>query len=86
MLYASDEGHLLQILRLFFEICRKRRFIVSLPKSDFFLNEVSCCGRLIDKGRVLFNPNNFSGLNDSEPPRTAAELCEYVHGVHSSGH
>ena len=40
MLYARDEEHLLCLLRRFFEICRTRRLIVSLPKSDFFLNEV----------------------------------------------
>ncbi len=81
MLYARDEEHLLRILRRFFEICRARRLIVSLPKSDFFLNEVSWCGRLIDKQGVRFNPGNISGLKDAEPPRTAAELCEYVHGL-----
>ncbi len=81
MLYVRDEEHLLRILRRFFEICRTRRFIVSLQKSNFFLDEVSWCGRLIDKGGVLLNPNNISGLKDSEPPRTAAELCEHVHGL-----
>ncbi len=36
MLYARDEEHLLRILRRFFEVCRTRRVIVSLPKSEFF--------------------------------------------------
>ncbi len=81
MLYARDEEHLLRIIRRFFEKCRTRRLIVCLPKSDFFLDEVSWCGRLIDKGGVCFNPNKISGLKDSGPPRTAAEICEYVHGL-----
>ncbi len=38
MLYARDEEHLLRILRRFFEICRTRCLIVSLPMSDFFLD------------------------------------------------
>ncbi len=53
MLYARDEEHLLRILCPFLVICRTRCLIVSLPKSEFFLNEVSWCGSLIDKG---FNP------------------------------
>ena len=81
MLYARDEEHLLCLLRRFFEICRTRRLIVSLPKSDFFLNEVPWCSRLIDKHGVRFNPSNISGLKDAEPPCTAAELSEYVHGL-----
>ncbi len=48
------------ILRLFFEMCGARRLIVSHPNSDFFLNEVSWCGRLIDKGGLRCNPNNIS--------------------------
>ncbi len=79
MLYARDEEHLLRILRRFFEICR--RLIVSFPKSDCFLNEVLWCGRLIDKHGVRFNLSNISALKDAEPPCSAAELCEYVHGL-----
>ena len=81
MLYARDEEHLLRILRRVFEICRTRRLIVSLPKSDFFPNKVPWCGRLIDKHGVRFNPSNISGLKDAEPPCTAVELCENVHGL-----
>ena len=81
MLCARDEEHLLCLLRRFSEIFRTRRLIVSLPKSDFFLNEVPWCGRLIDKHGVRFNQSNISCLKDAEPPCTAAELCEYVHGL-----
>jgi len=81
MLFARDEQQMLQILRLFFEICRKRNLIVSLPKSDFYLQEVLWCGRLINKEGIKFNPKNLSGLQNCDHPRTAAELCEFVHGV-----
>lgn len=40
MLFANDEAQMLKILHRFFQICRKRRLIVSLPKSDFYLKEV----------------------------------------------
>lgn len=81
ILYANNEDHLLEILRHFFEICHSERLVISLQKSDFFLVEVSWCGRLINKEGIRFNPNNLYGLKDSDPPRTASELCEYVHGV-----
>lgn len=81
MVFASDENHLLRLLRRFFEICRARRLVVSLPKSKFYLSEATWCGRIIDYDGVRFNSKNLSGLQNCEPPRTAAELCEYVHGV-----
>ena len=67
---------LLRILRRFLEICRERRFIVSLPKSDF-LAEAGWCGRIIDSEGVRFNPKNLSGLNDCNFPRTAGDLVEF---------
>lgn len=81
MIYARDEAHLLRILRTFFKICRKHRLIVSLPKSDFYRKESEWCGRIIDAKGIRFNPKNISGLQDCDPPRTAGELCEYVHGI-----
>lgn len=65
----------------FFAVCRKRRLVVSLPKSDFFLSEVTWCGRVIDPKGVRFLPKNIAGLTDCDPPQTAGEICEYVHGV-----
>lgn len=81
MLYAKDESQLFRILRLFFEICRKHRLIISLSKSSFFLSEITWCGRIINAEGVRFNPKNIAGLKNCETPRTAGELCEYVHGV-----
>lgn len=39
MIFAKDEEHTLSILRQFFQICRKRRLVVSLLNSDFFRSE-----------------------------------------------
>ncbi len=66
--------------RRFFEIFRTRRLIISLPTSDFFLDESHGVAALSTKV-VYALTHNISGLKDSEPPRTAAELCEYVHGL-----
>lgn len=76
----NEDDHL-HLLRKFFEICRKFNLIVSLPKSDFFLIEAIGCGRILDEHGVRFHPKNLSGLTDSDPPRTAGKLCEYVYGV-----
>ena len=80
-IFAMNEEELLRILRRFFEICRDRNLIVSLPKSSFFLEEVTWCGRLIDASGVRFNPKNLSGLQHCDSPQSAAELSEYVHSV-----
>ena len=77
----KTDFELLGLLRRFFEICRKRRLVISLPKSDFFPTTVTWCGSLIDKDGITFNPQNLSGMRDASVPHTAAELCEYVHGV-----
>lgn len=81
MIFATDETQLLLILQRFFEICRKRRLVVSLPKSDFFSQQAAWCERIIDAEGIRFNPKNLSGLQNCDPPRTGGELCEYVHGV-----
>lgn len=36
LLFADSEEHLLDILRKLFTICRTRRLVVSLSKSEFF--------------------------------------------------
>lgn len=40
MLFVSSESNLLGLLRRFFEICRERNLIVSLPNSNFYLSEI----------------------------------------------
>ena len=81
MLFARDENELLKILRRFFEICRERNLFISLPKSSFFLRKVTWCGRVISESGIRFNPKNFSGLENCDTPRTAAEICQYVHCI-----
>lgn len=80
-LFSSDKAHVLRIQRRFFEICRTRRLVVSLPKSDFYLSEVVLCARIVDAEGVRLNPKNISGLMSCDPPQNAGELFEYVHGA-----
>ena len=81
MLFTTNDSHLLRLHRRFFEICRDRRLIISLPKSDFYLSEVTWCGRIIDSEGFRFHPKNIAGLSNGDPPRSAGKLCEYVHGI-----
>lgn len=61
MLFAKNEDELLQVLPEFFDICREHNHIISLPKSDFFLCDVTWCRRNIDASGVRFNRKNLSG-------------------------
>lgn len=69
-----SEASLLCMLHRFFEICRKRRQVVSLPKSDFFFSEGKCCGWIIDAQGVFIRSKNISGFSNCEPICTAGEF------------
>lgn len=77
--FAADEKKLMRILLPFFEVRSSRNLVVSLPKSECFLKQAVWCRRIIDSEGVRLNPKNHSGLKYADTPRTAAELCEYVH-------
>lgn len=55
--------------------------IISHPKSDFFLYEVTWCGRIIGVNGVSFSPKSISGLKDSDSPRNDGENFQYVNGI-----
>lgn len=79
VLHCRTEEDLLDTLVIFFRVCRQSNLKVSIRKSKFFLRRVRWCGRIIDSEGVQFDPRNLSGLLGIQLPRTAAELCEYVH-------
>lgn len=79
--YAPNEARLLDVLEVFFHICKDKNLKISLKKSVFFATTIKWCGRLIDAHGVKMDPSKFQGLLDAEMPRTANELLEYVHCV-----
>lgn len=81
LLFYIDEEHLAHIIPIVFEICLKRCLMVSFSKSQFFLNEVTLFGRIIDSEGTRFLPKKISGLMNCDSPRTASELCETFHGL-----
>ena len=79
VLHCRTEEDLLDTLLKFFIICREANLKISIRKSQFFLQRVRWCGRIIDSTGVQFDPRNLSGLRGVELPISAGELCEYVH-------
>lgn len=79
MLHNETEEGLLDALDKFFMVCLNRKLKISARKTHLFLLVVRWCGRIIDGNGVQFDPRNLSGLQEIHLPRTAGELCEYVH-------
>jgi Reverse transcriptase (RNA-dependent DNA polymerase) len=71
---------LLEVLRQFFEIYRKKRFKLHAVKCDLFGTKAESCGRTISQEGIKFNSKSLSGLVDMERPQTAADLQQFVCG------
>ena len=80
-IHGKTELELLEVLQAFFDICRDRNLIVSLPKSTLFAKSIRWCGRYIDTNGVRMDPANFSALINASEPVNAAELSQYVHAL-----
>lgn len=81
IVHEVEEEKLLNVLEVFFAICVERNLVISIAKSRFFTRTVKWCGRVIDKAGITLDPACISGLTDMKTPRTAAELCQYVHAM-----
>lgn len=84
MLFARTGADMRRLLRLFFEICRARLFVVSLPKSELYLSELTWCGSIVDAQGFCFHLKNIDRLMNCDYPVTTGELCEYVRGLNWS--
>ncbi len=80
-LHQKDEAGLLEVLEIFMKICREKGLKISALKSVLFATCLRWCGRIIDSNGVKFDPRQMSGLQEVHLPKTAAELCEYVHCI-----
>ena len=79
MLNEKTESGLPGIIEAFISNCRAKNLKVSIKKSTFFSESVRWCGRVIDEEGVQFDTTSISSLNVAELPKSAAELCEFVH-------
>ena len=79
LIFAETEDELLRILRRFFEICRERNLIVSLPKSDFFFARSRGVDALL-MPRASASTRRISTasrtLNHHETPQSYASTCK----------
>ena len=77
--HASCEDELLDILERVFEICDENNLYLAAKKCRFFLKEITWCGRIISKSGYRVDPHRTEALVKMGPPKTADELCEFVH-------
>jgi Reverse transcriptase (RNA-dependent DNA polymerase) len=80
LLQAKTVQGLLEVLRQFFEICRKKGFKLHAVKCDLFGTKAEWCGHTISQEGIKFNPKSLSGLVDMECPQTAADLQQFCVG------
>ena len=78
-LFAKEEKRLLELLARFFEICAEKRLFLSAKKCQFFTKSVKWCGRVISAKGYTMSPANSAALQDMNEPRTADELCQFIH-------
>jgi hypothetical protein len=80
LLHTKTVQGLLEVLRQFFEICRKKGFKLHAVKCDLFGTKAEWCGRTISQEGIKFNPKSLSGPVDMERPQTAADLQQFLCG------
>lgn len=78
-LHSKNEEELLDLIKRFLEICKEKRLLVSIRKSNFFTKQVKWCGRVIDKDGYSMKPANIESFRDIVKPLMADELCQFVH-------
>ena len=79
VLHCRTAEDLLDTFLKYFIICREANLKISIRKSQFFLQRVKWCGRIIDSTGVQFDRRNLSELQGIELRISAGEPCEYVH-------
>ncbi len=78
-IHAGDEATLLSTLRAVCETCRAHGLFLSAMKCNLFARILHWCGRIIDEHGVKLDPSKLGAMQNAETPRSAAELCQYIH-------
>lgn len=68
----------LEAISWFILMCKKRRFRLHPTKCELYTRKVRCCGRIVDKDGVRFDPSRINGLMEMIPPTNGAELQQFV--------
>jgi hypothetical protein len=79
--YAKDQDELMTLLDQVLARCERYGLKLHAKKCIFFATEVKWCGRLISAAGVRHCPDRIQGLVDMQPPRTAADLQQFLCAV-----
>jgi hypothetical protein len=79
--YAKTQDELMLLLDRVLERCAQYGLKLHAKKCIFFATEVKWCGRMISPDGVRHCPERVQGLVDMQPPRTAADLQQFLCAV-----
>jgi hypothetical protein len=78
LLHTKTEDDLLTTLNFFFKKCQENGSKLHASNCVLFVFTVRCCGRLITKDGVRFDPKNMEALQTMQEPQNGADLVQYV--------
>ena len=76
--HCKTLAQLMQVLKEFFQLCRKYNLKLHSKKCEMFLTEVNWCGRLINSIGVRLDPKRLSALMEIKYPENGGELQQFV--------
>ncbi|KAH9180909.1 hypothetical protein AeNC1_017115, partial [Aphanomyces euteiches] len=79
--YAASVDELLSVLSQCFSRYREYGLKLHPDKCEFFLPEVTWCGRVISSAGISHDPQRIQGLLDLPPPTTAGDLQQFLGAV-----
>jgi Reverse transcriptase (RNA-dependent DNA polymerase) len=82
LLHTKTEDDLLATLNFFFKKCQEHGLKLLASKCVLFASTVRCCGRLITKDGVRFDPKNMEALQTMQGPQNGADLVQYIAAVY----
>jgi Reverse transcriptase (RNA-dependent DNA polymerase) len=81
LLHTKTEDDLLVTLNFFFKKCQEHGLKLHASKCELFATTMRCCGRLITKNGVHFDPKNMKALQIMHEPQNDADLVQYLAAV-----
>jgi transposase InsO family protein len=81
LVYAASEEGLLASLEEMWALLDARGIKLNPRKSKLFCKQIKWCGRLLSADGVGVDPEFAHALLEMEPPVTAGDLMQFVHGA-----
>ncbi|KAF0722457.1 hypothetical protein Ae201684_018400 [Aphanomyces euteiches] len=83
--YHQNQDGLLKVLNDVLAICADKGLKMHPKKCQFFVKEAKRCGRIISGKGVRHDPARVEALQQLSPPKTGAELQQYVCAINWMG-